>query len=125
MSGSNNQHISALDYWSEENPSTTLPRPILGDPNENTRISDRYVEDGSYLRVKNVTLSYRLSQSVVQTLRMSGIQVYVSASNLFTLTNYSGIDPEVGEYNGSLYSGIDRGQYPVTRAITGGVKLDF
>ena len=125
ISGSNNQHISALEYWSEENPSSTLPRPILGDPSENTRISDRYVEDGSYLRVKNVTLSYRLSQSVVQTLRMSGIQVYVSASNLFTLTNYSGIDPEVGEYNGSLYSGIDRGQYPVTRAITGGVKLDF
>ncbi len=72
-----------------------MPRAVFNDPNKNTRVSDRFVEDGSYLRIKNITLGYTLPRSLVQRAKMSSLRVYISCQNLVTFTKYTGFDPEV------------------------------
>jgi len=96
-----------------------MPRAVYGDPNNNTRPSDRYIEDGSYLRLKNLTLGYNLPESATRKLGIGGFRIYLEGTNLFTLTSYSGFDPEVG------VSSIDWGTYPVTRTVSVGVDLKF
>jgi hypothetical protein len=96
-----------------------MPRAVYGDPNNNTRPSDRYIEDGSYLRLKNLTLGYTLPATLLQKVHISGLRVYFSADNLFTISKYTGFDPEVGN------SSIDWGTYPVTRTFSLGVDLKF
>lgn len=114
-----NQYASVKDRWTGEGTSNTMPRAVYGDPNNNTRPSDRYLEDGSYLRLKNLTLGYTLPASATKKIKISSLRFFVSGSNLFTLTSYSGFDPEVGE------SSIDWGTYPITRTISVGVDLKF
>lgn len=114
-----NQYASVKDRWTGEGTSNSMPRAIYGDPNNNTRPSDRYLEDGSYLRLKNLTVGYTLPASVTNKIKVSSLRFFASASNLFTLTSYSGFDPEVGE------SSIDWGTYPITRTFSIGVDLKF
>ncbi|MBD0256027.1 MAG: SusC/RagA family TonB-linked outer membrane protein, partial [Cytophagales bacterium] len=121
-----NQSRTTLNRWTGEGTSYTMPRAVAGDPSRNRRRSDRYVEDGSYLRVRNITLGYSLPSNVVQAMRMQRARIYVSAQNAFTFTRYSGLDPEIGSYNqSSLSSGIDYGTYPVPRSFIAGLNLSF
>ena len=114
-----NQYVSVKERWTGEGTSNTMPRAIYGDPNQNSRPSDRYLEDGSYLRLKNLTLGYTLPASVTRKIKISSLRFFVTGNNLFTLTSYSGFDPEVGE------SSIDWGTYPITRTFSIGVDLKF
>ncbi|MGL1888137.1 MAG: TonB-dependent receptor [Reichenbachiella sp.] len=115
-----------LDAWTPENTATDIPR-ITGDA-QNLVSSDRFVEDGSYMRLKNVTLGYSLPNNFMVA-GLSKVRFYVSAQNLWTLTDYSGLDPEVGTAStsggGTNEVGIDRGNYPVAKSFIGGVQINF
>jgi len=117
MDVAQNQTTATLNRWTGEGTSNTMPRAVFNDPNKNTRPSDRYIEDGSYVRVKNITLGYTLPANLIKKVQISSARFYISAQNLFTITKYSGFDPEVGT------SGIDNSVYPVTRTISVGFNL--
>jgi len=119
MSVPQNQTKKVLDRWTGEGTSNRIPRAVYSDPNQNVRHSDRFIEDGSYLRLKNLTLGYRLPQSITQKAQLNMARLYVSCQNLFTLTKYSGFDPEIGA------GGVDLGTYPVTRTISLGLNIQF
>ena len=119
-----NLPVSALERWTGEGSTNVYPRISHSDPNQNNRISDRFVEDGSFMRIKNVQLGYTLPESVMQRLSIGKCRIYVAASNLFTFTNYSGLDPEIGS-RGTLEIGIDRGFYPSARTFMAGVNVNF
>lgn len=129
-----NRPASVLGRWTGEGTSTTEPRVTVTDPNQNVRVSDRFVEDGSYLKLKNVQLGYTLPNDLLAKLKCSKFRVYVSAQNLLTFTNYSGLDPEIGTIGfdpaqgvdgGVLEIGIDRGFYPQARTFLGGIQIGF
>jgi TonB-dependent starch-binding outer membrane protein SusC len=108
------------------NPSATMPRATSTNPNNNTRISDRYVEDGSYMRVQNITLGYVLPPGVGSQIGLTRLRVFASVQNLHTFTNYSGYDAEIGAYNQNpLLMGVDNGRYPLPRIFTLGLNVDF
>ncbi len=115
-----------IDNVQVSNPGTEVPRAVAGDPNENTRISDRYVEDGSYLRVKNLTMAYNIPSAAVRRLGVDNIKVYVNLQNMWTLTRYTGLDPEVGasQTNDNVF-GLDNGRYPAARVYTFGLNFAF
>jgi TonB-linked SusC/RagA family outer membrane protein len=117
-----NYPVKALSRWTGEGTSTTYPRLVLNDPNGNFgNMSDFYLEDGDYLRLKIFQVGYSLPSNLFNRIGISRVRVYVTAENLFTLTNYTGYDPEVG---GGVY-GIDKGQYPQARTLLGGVQVQF
>jgi TonB-dependent starch-binding outer membrane protein SusC len=120
-----NRPSSALDRWTGPGTSNSEPRANQNDPNQNARISDRFVEDGSYIRLKNMLLGYNISEKYLQKLRLQKAKFYVSATNLLTFTKYSGLDPEIGNVGGSLEIGIDRGFYPQARTFMVGLGLTF
>ena len=119
-----NLPISALERWTGEGSTNIYPRISHSDPNQNNRVSDRFVEDGSFLRLKNIQLGYNLPQSILDKAKIQKFRIYVSAQNLFTFTDYSGLDPEIGS-RGTLEIGIDRGFYPSARMFTTGVNVTF
>ena len=122
----NNQTTEVLSRWRGEGTSNTVPRAVQFDPAENGRVSDRWIEDGSYLRLKNLTLGYNLPSSLVGKVKMKTARVYASATNLLTFTHYTGLDPEVGERSqNALFAGIDQNVYPVTRTLTLGLTFGF
>ena len=98
-----------LDRWTPDNPNATLPRAVYGDPNQNTRVSDRYVEDGSYLRLKNITLAYNFPSKLIKKATMEQLRLSFSCENVATATRYTGFDPEVAQ------NGIDLNRYPLAR----------
>lgn len=114
-----NQTTAVLDRWTGPNTSNTMPRAVFNDPNKNTRVSNRYIEDGSYLRIKNVTFGYTLPAAVAGKMKMTSARIYLSAQNLLTFTKYTGFDPEVPS------NGIDLNVYPVTRTISAGLNITF
>ncbi|HKB44870.1 MAG TPA: SusC/RagA family TonB-linked outer membrane protein, partial [Chitinophagaceae bacterium] len=117
-----NYSTRALSRWHGEGTSNDFPRLTDSDPNGNfSRMSDFYLEDGDYLRIKVIQLGYSLPNRLFSKIGVSRFRVYVTAENLFTLTKYTGYDPEVG---GGIF-GIDKGQYPQARTILGGVQLSF
>ncbi len=122
MSGYFNQSATVLDRWTPTNTNTTMPRLAYGDPAGNTAFSDRWIEDGSYLRLSQLTLNYNLPkfQNFVK-----GITVYVTATNLLTFTNYSGYDPDFSYVNNPFYMGVDYGKMPQTKSFMIGLKLDL
>ncbi len=120
-----NRPVSVLNRWTGPGTSDSEPRVNLLDPNQNARVSDRFVEDGSYLRLKNVQLGYALPKSVLKRIHFEKFRLYVSAQNLFTFTQYTGMDPEIGAYGGALNAGVDRGFYPQARVLLGGVNVTF
>ena len=114
-----------LDRWSESNPTGSYPRVTTG-PTQNNSPSDFYVEDGSYVRLRNLQIGYSLPESLISKIGLERFRVYASADNLLTITGYSGFDPEVGAINYNVAAaGIDRGFYPQTRNIGGGIQLTF
>ena len=108
-----------LGRWTGPNTSNDIPRAINGDPNNNLRVSTHYIEDGSYVRLKNLTLGYTLPRSLMSRIAANQLRVYVTGQNLLTLTKYTGFDPEVSA------SGIDLGIYPQTRVFMGGLSIGF
>ena len=113
-----NQTKKVLNRWTGEGTSNSMPRAIYSDPNKNTRTSTRFIEDGSYLRLKNLTLGYTLPESLIKKASINSLRFYMSAQNLLTLTKYSGFDPEI-------QGGVDNSNYPLTRTISFGVDLKF
>jgi TonB-linked SusC/RagA family outer membrane protein len=113
------------ERWTGEGTSTTQPQAVIG--NGRTLVfSDRFVEDGSFVRVKNVRLSYNLQADKINTKLFDFAQVYLSATNLLTLTNYSGYDPEVSAFGQDpSRRGVDAGNYPMSRTYTLGLNLRF
>ena len=110
------------------NPDTKTPRPSIADPNDNDRISDRYVEDGSYLRVKNITLGYTFPKTMLQKAKIENVRLYVNLQNVYTLTKYQGYDPEVGASTQDatgLTFGVDNGRYPSPMTCSLGVNVTF
>jgi TonB-linked SusC/RagA family outer membrane protein len=108
------------------NPETKTPRAIANDPNDNDRISDRYIEDGSYLRIKNITLGYTLPSRIAGKYHLDNVRIYMNIQNLYTFTNYTGYDPEIGvsTVNQNVY-GLDNGKYPIPRIMSFGLNLSF
>ncbi|HZK97972.1 MAG TPA: TonB-dependent receptor [Prolixibacteraceae bacterium] len=108
------------------NPGTTIPRSHWADPNQNTRISDRYIEDGSFLRIKNVTLGYNIPASFISRYGIQALKVYTNIQNLYTFTKYTGFDPEIGQDTLDPYvTGLDNGRYPSPRIISFGLNITF
>ncbi len=108
----------------DENP--TLPRFSNGDGNDNNRMSDRWIEDGSYLRIQNIALSYNLPKTWLKKVGMQNCKIYFNAQNVYTFTNYSGLDPEIGSFNQNAgFSNIDLGRYPTPRIFTLGANVTF
>lgn len=125
---SGNQMSSVKNRWTPENVNTSMPRYANGDPNNNERVSDRFVENGSYMRIQNLTLGYTVSPDLLKrtTRFITRCRVYFTVQNLYTFTNYTGYDPEIGSYNGNpLLTGVDVGRYPVPRTFTGGINVEF
>ncbi|MEP1893203.1 MAG: SusC/RagA family TonB-linked outer membrane protein, partial [Cyclobacteriaceae bacterium] len=130
-----NKQTWILDRWTAENPSNSIPRFVSGDANENyTNATDMVnIENGSFVRVKNVQIGYNVPSSLLSKINCSGWRVYISGENLFTFTKYSGPDPEVGapvDFTGSGVSsirdmGIDRGIYPQARTFRIGTSVTF
>lgn len=116
-----NKLIGILDAWSPENPGGKVPIISTSDANGNFNASDFYVENGSYLRIRNVTLGYSLPKSLANKLKTGGVRVYATANNLFTITKYSGFDPEIGMDN----NGLDVGRYPQARSFIFGLSVNL
>ncbi len=103
-----------------------LPRAIQNDPNDNKRLSDRYVEDGSYIRLKNIVLGYTFDKKLLRKLKLENLRVYANVQNLITLTKYTGFDPEVGISPASInVYGLDNGRYPSPQVYSFGVNVSF
>jgi TonB-linked SusC/RagA family outer membrane protein len=106
--------------------STILPRLSASSTNANNRMSDLYIEDGSYLRLQNISLSYTLPKSFIRKIKLENVKVYVNLQNVYTWTNYNGFDPEVGAmYGDALMTGLDYGRYPSPRIYTFGLNVSF
>ncbi|MEE1099103.1 MAG: SusC/RagA family TonB-linked outer membrane protein, partial [Alistipes sp.] len=117
---------SILNRWTGEGSTNKYPRFLYDSANQNYRVSDLWVEDGSFLRARNVQIGYTLPQQWTKKAGISRLRVFVQAENLFTLTNYEGCDPEVTGGNGfGTEIGIDRGVYPSARVFSVGVNLTF
>ena len=117
-----NLSTDVLDAWTPSNPSTTQPRAVSPNIANNDIGSDFFVEDGAYLRLKNLQLGYTLGQNTLGGLPLSNARLYVAGQNLLTFTDYSGYDPEVGSTGGF---GFDAVGYPQSRRITVGLQLGF
>lgn len=120
----NNKLVDVMNFWTEENHSTTMTRANIEDPNHNDRTSSWFLEDASYLRLKNMQIGYSFPSNWLTKVNLTTLRVYVSASNLKTWTKYSGYDPEVSSTN-PLASGIDAGSYPVPKTYLVGLQLNF
>jgi len=120
MTGLENQSKNVLSRWQYEGQITDVPRALWKDPIGNSAFSTRWIEDGSYLRVKNISLSYTIDN---QFLSFRNAKFYISASNLFTITKYLGYDPEFGNSHSHVDQGIDYGLAPQTRQFIIGVVL--
>ncbi|MDD2289002.1 MAG: TonB-dependent receptor [Bacteroidales bacterium] len=112
-----------MNRWTGENSSDRIPRFSFESANENWRASDLWVEDGSYLRLKNIQLGYTLPSHLTRKIFIANLRVYVAGENILTFTNYSGFDPEIASGGTSL--GIDRGVYPQSKVYTLGISLTF
>ena len=111
-----------LNRWTGEGTSNKIPRFVRGD-NVNWKMSDLYVQDGSYFRLKNIQLGYTLPEKLTKKALVSSLRLYVSAENLLTLTSYRGYDPEISSGGTSL--GVDYGVYPQARTFLFGFNLKF
>lgn len=119
-----NQLGYVMDRWTVDNPSNENPR-VTTSLNRNGVFSDYFVEDGSYLRIRNVQIGYVLPKVISEKFGSDYVRFYISANNLFTITNYMGYDPDIGAAQGALSNGIDYGFYPQARTIMGGVNIKF
>lgn len=124
MKGPDNQSIAIEDRWRQPGDETYMPRATDDDPNGNNRISSRFVEDGSYARLKNLTLAYSFNKNLLQRIGVKSARVFFTGANLLTFTNYTGLDPEAN-YRGdsNLLRGTEFFTYPQARTFTFGINL--
>lgn len=125
-----NAGTAVLNAWTPTNTNTDVPRAISADPNQNARPSTRFLEDGSYLRLKNLMIGYTIPGNSLGSLTkgvVKNFRIYVSAQNILTFTKYTGFDPEVGNRtpNSSLTNGIDFAVYPNPKAYQVGIQVGF
>ncbi|WP_057940284.1 SusC/RagA family TonB-linked outer membrane protein [Algoriphagus resistens] len=121
----NNLSTDALNRWREQGDITDYPKPVQDDPlQSDSRIQSRWVEDGSYIKLKNVSLRYSLPFDVVDRIGFSRLDAYITGTNLITWTDYTGFDPDVSSYSG-LRLGVDEGSYPQSRTVILGLTIGF
>ena len=125
MSNYNNQSADVTGRWMQSGDQTDIPRAALADPSGNDRMSDRWVEDGSYIRLKTATLSYTFPAKIMDRIFVRNLTVYLTGQNLFTTGNYSGYDPEFSTTTDILHLGLYYAGYPHTRCFMGGLKIGF
>lgn len=119
-----NQSEDILSRWTPENKGNKWPRVILNDPNNNWRVSSLMLEDGDYLKLRFISLGYTIPSKLLNKVKIGKLRVYASAENVFTITGYSGISPEVGGY--AMSRGVDSGSiYPMPRTLLGGIQISF
>jgi TonB-linked SusC/RagA family outer membrane protein len=119
-----NHTTKALDAWTPDNTDTDVYRSSWFDSNQNTRDSDLFIENGSYLRLKNLTLSYNLPVDLIDRIGLRSLRVYATGQNVFTITDYSGLDPEINTFDGSNTAlGTDFFVYPQARSFVFGVNI--
>jgi len=131
MSGGN-LLAARMDRWTPQNPNSDQPRMHNNDPNKNQQADDRYIENGSYFRLTSAQFGYTLPKNTVEKIGLSYIRLYLTCDNIYTFTNYSGLNPEVGDSGlnpegggDPLTSGIDWGTYPLLRSLTVGANIKF
>ncbi|MCG8579487.1 MAG: SusC/RagA family protein, partial [Bacteroidales bacterium] len=115
----NNLASDAGEAWTPNNRYTNVPRYVVNSQDGGNQMSTRFLEDASYLRLKNITLSYQLPESACKRIKMKGLRMFVSGENLWTVTGYKGFDPE-GALNGTTSNSI-----PGTKVFTFGLKMDL
>ncbi len=120
-----NRSRELLGSWDGEGSTDKFPALNTKDLNGNNLISDRYIEDGSYLRLKNIQIGYNLPESVIGSIGLQQVRIFVGGQNLLTFTKYSGLDPEIGNLYSDLSAGVDLGTYPQVRIIQAGTKIVF
>lgn len=118
----NNQTAHLASRWTADGQQTDVPRATYGDPMGNSRFSDRWIEDASYLKLSQLSLSYKLP---VKPRFIQGLTIWTSVNNVFTVTKYLGADPEFSYGPSTLYQGIDAGLMPPTRSYNIGIKLNL
>lgn len=119
----NNLSTDALNRWREQGDITDFPKPVQDDPlQSDSRIQSRWVEDGSYIKLKNVNLRYSLPLELVNRIGLTRLDAYVTGTNLITWTDYTGFDPDVSSYSG-LRIGVDEGSYPQSRTVIVGLSI--
>ena len=108
------------------NPGTSIPRASINDPNDNDKWSDRYIEDGSYVRLKNIALGYNFPKKFISKWGLENLRLSCNIQNLWTITNYSGYDPEVGASTTSAnVFGLDNGRYPSPTTYSFALNISF
>lgn len=122
-SGSNFLHTT-LDAWTPQNTNTDIPRAVLQDMNGNARESDRFVEKANYLRLRQLQIGYSIPAALLKSIKIDRLRIYASGENLFTISSYSGVDPEFSRAS-VLNAGIDKHIYPFTRSYVFGLQLTF
>jgi len=120
----NNTLSELVDAWTPDNKSTDVFRNSSIDANYNLRVSDYFLEDASYLRLKNIQIGYNLASDQLKKYMIQGIRFYAGSVNLFTITKYKGFDPALVN-EGAFARGVDRGFYPLTQSFYFGVNFDF
>ena len=124
MNSKSNMLKSTLNAWTPDNRNTDVPRAVYQDPNGNMKESDRFLENGDFVRLRQAQLGYTLPKSLMQKFYIEKLRFYVSGENLFTITGYDGIDPEFSRAS-VLNTGVDKLIYPFTRSFTVGAQLTF
>jgi TonB-linked SusC/RagA family outer membrane protein len=122
-----NYSASTLNAWTPQNSNSNIPRAVSNDPNFNDRTSSRFLEDGSYLRMKTLQIGYTFNDLLKKRLKITSLRAYVSADNLFTITKYTGFNPDIGR-SGSIFDrGVDFGHvaYPMARTLSIGLQLSL
>lgn len=119
-----NQLDYVIDRWVGPGTSDDTPR-LTTEANQNTVFSDFFVENGSFMRIKNIQIGYTIPKKLQEKIKSRSIRVYLAVNNLYTLTNYQGFDPEIGSVGGPLAAGVDFGFYPQARTIIGGFNFNF
>jgi TonB-linked SusC/RagA family outer membrane protein len=121
-----NQLSSSANFWSPTNSNSNIPAPKSGTDNPNLKMSDRFMESASFLRIQNINLGYNVPSTWLKNIHLARLKAYVSVQNLYTFTNYSGLDPEIGSTNQNVFlTNVDLGRYPIPRTITFGVNAEF
>ena len=120
LNGTKNSTMDALDRWTTTNTDTDIPMAKAG---RSYVFSDRWVEDASYIRLKNISIGYNLDKSLINKIKLNSARIYVSAQNILTFTDYKGVDPEVSYKGSNTNVGLDYASYPNNKSITIGLKL--
>jgi hypothetical protein len=124
-----NQSADIVRRWRNPGDITDIPRATSTDTNGNSDINSRWVEDGSYLRVRDISLSYNFDQEVLDAVNISGLRLYANLKNWFTITDYSGYSPEVNrninDESVALTQGVDYGSFPQAKSFSIGLNIEF